>query len=305
MKKLILFLIIIFAGLSAFGQLDTTNIGTGANTGTGESIRSAFLKVNRTIRQVNTNTDSLKLKLNKASASVTNWNTAYADRLKWDGGSTGLTAATGRTSLGGTTAGQALFTLTNPSAITFLRINADNTVTALSAANFKTALSLTASDVGLGNVTNRIDSLVIELNDTIDGGTVYRELADTINYSFQVGLGLAGDTACFRKAYVLASFNSLVSDTIVVDSVNYVAIGTSPDIDVQMYFDVNFNDATPTAVCTSSVTVTSTTTGNGTTSFSNAQIPPGRKVWFRLTENTTQPKVLSGTVFYHVLNRSY
>ena len=29
-----------------------------------------------------------------------NWNTAYTDRLKWDGGSTGLTAATGRTSLG-------------------------------------------------------------------------------------------------------------------------------------------------------------------------------------------------------------
>ena len=29
-----------------------------------------------------------------------NWNTAYTDRLKWDGGSTGLVAATGRTSLG-------------------------------------------------------------------------------------------------------------------------------------------------------------------------------------------------------------
>lgn len=30
----------------------------------------------------------------------TNWNTAYTDRNKWDGGATGLTAATGRTSLG-------------------------------------------------------------------------------------------------------------------------------------------------------------------------------------------------------------
>ena len=30
----------------------------------------------------------------------TNWNTAYTDRMKWDGGSTGLVAATGRTSLG-------------------------------------------------------------------------------------------------------------------------------------------------------------------------------------------------------------
>jgi hypothetical protein len=29
-----------------------------------------------------------------------NWDTAYTDRLKWDGGATGLVAATGRTSLG-------------------------------------------------------------------------------------------------------------------------------------------------------------------------------------------------------------
>ncbi len=37
-----------------------------------------------------------------------NWNTAYTDRLKWDGGSTGLDAATGRASLGlGTMATQA------------------------------------------------------------------------------------------------------------------------------------------------------------------------------------------------------
>ena len=33
-------------------------------------------------------------------SSATTWNTAYTDRNKWDGGATGLTAATGRTSLG-------------------------------------------------------------------------------------------------------------------------------------------------------------------------------------------------------------
>jgi hypothetical protein len=110
--------------------------------------------------------------------SSANWDTAYTDRNKWDGGSTGLTAATGRTSLGATTVGDALFTLTNPSAITFIRINANNTITAQTAANFKTDLSLdnvtneskatmfasptftgtvagvSATHVGLGNVTN-------------------------------------------------------------------------------------------------------------------------------------------------------
>jgi hypothetical protein len=75
-----------------------------------------------------------------------NWNTAFTDRLKWDGGSTDLVPSTGRTSLGGTTVGQSMFTLTNPSAITFPRFNADNTVSALTATNFRSA-------IGAGTVT--------------------------------------------------------------------------------------------------------------------------------------------------------
>jgi hypothetical protein len=103
----------------------------------------------------------------------TNWDSAYTDRLKWDGGSTGLTAATGRTSLGvtatgadttyayrannlsdlasastartnlgATTLGSNLFTITNPSAITFPRYNVDNTVSALDASTYRTAIGL-------------------------------------------------------------------------------------------------------------------------------------------------------------------
>jgi hypothetical protein len=39
------------------------------------------------------------------TASQTNWDTAYTDRLKWDGGATDLVASTGRTSLGVTATG--------------------------------------------------------------------------------------------------------------------------------------------------------------------------------------------------------
>lgn len=85
------------------------------------------------------------------TASQTNWDTAYTDRNKWDGGATGLTASTGRTSLGGTTVGQNFFTLTNPTAITFPRINADNTVSALDAATFRTAIG---AGTGSGTVTS-------------------------------------------------------------------------------------------------------------------------------------------------------
>jgi len=70
----------------------------------------------------------------------TNWNTSYTDRLKWDGGATGLTATTGRASLGATTIGSNMFTFINPSATTFPRFNADNSITALSAIDFRTAI---------------------------------------------------------------------------------------------------------------------------------------------------------------------
>src|SRR5581483_4826466 len=63
-------------------------------------------------------------------------------------------AATARTNLGSTTVGDALFTLTNPSQISFPRINANNTITARTASQLKTDLSLTSADVGLGSVTN-------------------------------------------------------------------------------------------------------------------------------------------------------
>ena len=85
------------------------------------------------------------------TASQTNWNTAYSERQQWDGGSTNLVAATGRTSLGGTTVGSNLFTLTNPSAITFIRVNADNSVSALDASTFRTAIG---AGTGNGTVTS-------------------------------------------------------------------------------------------------------------------------------------------------------
>jgi hypothetical protein len=80
-----------------------------------------------------------------------NWNTAFSDRLKWDGGSTGLTASTGRSSLGGTTIGQSMFTLSNPSSITFPRFNANNSVSSLTASEFRTAIG-----AGVGTVTSVI-----------------------------------------------------------------------------------------------------------------------------------------------------
>lgn len=61
--------------------------------------------------------------------------------------------AQARSNIGGTTVGGAFFTLANPSAVRWVRINADNTVTALSAADTATAIGLgAASDVTFGTV---------------------------------------------------------------------------------------------------------------------------------------------------------
>ena len=90
-------------------------------------------------------------------------------------GGTGATTESGaRTNLGATTVGSNVFTLTNPSAITFLRINADNTVTARSASDFKTDLTLnnvenTALSTWAGS--SNITTVGTVSTGTISGGT--------------------------------------------------------------------------------------------------------------------------------------
>ena len=106
------------------------------------------------------------------TASQTNWDSAYTQRLQWDGGSTNLVAATGRTSLGATTLGSNIFTITNPSAITFPRFNADNTVSALDAATFRTAIG---AGTGSGTVTSvaalTLGTTGTDLSSTVATGT--------------------------------------------------------------------------------------------------------------------------------------
>jgi hypothetical protein len=67
------------------------------------------------------------------------------------GGTASTTQAGARTSLGATTLGANLFVITNPSAVTFPRFNADNTVSALDAASFRAAIG---AGSGAGSVTS-------------------------------------------------------------------------------------------------------------------------------------------------------
>ena len=70
-----------------------------------------------------------------------------------NGGTGATTASAARTGLGATTLGANLFTIANPSAITFPRYNADNTVSALDASTFRTAIGAGTSST-TGTVTS-------------------------------------------------------------------------------------------------------------------------------------------------------
>jgi len=93
-----------------------------------------------------------------------------------NGGTGATTAPNARTNLGATTVGGNFFTLTNPSAITFPQINADNTVSALDAATFRTAIG---AGTGVGTVTS------VAGTGTVNGIT----LTGTVTTSGNITLG--------------------------------------------------------------------------------------------------------------------
>jgi len=85
---------------------------------------------------------------------IINLTSQVNDILPVVNGGTGATAAAAaRTNLGASTVGSNLFTLANPSAITFPRLNADNTVSTLSAVDFRTAIGAGTSSTS-GTVTS-------------------------------------------------------------------------------------------------------------------------------------------------------
>jgi hypothetical protein len=110
--------------------------------------------------------------LTVTGGTSTEWDTAYTDRFKWNGTSTGLLASTGRTSLGATTIGAAYFMLSNPGAITFPRQNADNTLSSLSASDFRTA-------IGAGTGSGTVTAVTATSPITSTGGTTPVIAADT------------------------------------------------------------------------------------------------------------------------------
>lgn len=132
---------------------------------------------------------------------------------------------------------------------------------------------------------NNNDTLYLQADTTF-----VQTLSDTFPYFAPIiGYGNATDTALFSLNDVIWGVKWESSHSFVITKVTAVVYGTSPDIDIALLHDVNFRDATPTAVLSADLTVTSTTTGNETTSFSSATIASGQWLWIRVDQQTAQP----------------
>jgi hypothetical protein len=151
------------------------------------------------------------------TAKQTEWDSAFSERLQWDGGSIGLNAATGRTSLGATTIGANVFTLTNPGAITFPRFNADNTVSTLSAADFRTAIgagtsSTTGTVTSVGG-TGSVNGITLSGSVTSSGNLTLGGALSGVSLSTQVTGTLPVANGGTGQTTTQAAINSLAGAT--------------------------------------------------------------------------------------------
>lgn len=249
----------------------------------------------------------------------TNWNTAYTDRLKWDGGATGLVAATGRTSLGFTTWSGDMIQIANPSAIRYIKINADNTVTLRTAAEMLADIGAQAALVSATNIKTVFGATLLGAGDAgivpkAYGGTGEdNSTGGTANHFWARPNGSAG--AASYRAIVAADIPTLNQNTTgqAGSVANALSIGAeiSPigatsyngsaarTIGIQSLSVVNSMIANSTIDLTTKVTgvLPVANGGSGQSTYTNGQILIGNT-----TGNTLTKATLTQGVFQSITN---
>lgn len=176
------------------------------------------------------------------------------------GGTGATTAATARTNLGATTLGGNLYTLANVAAIAFPRFNADNTISSLDAATFRTAIG-----AGTSSTTGTVTS--VSGTGTVSG----LSLSGTVTTSGSITLGgtlavTASNFASQTKSTVLAAPDG-------IDGVPTFRLLTDLDIPILNQNTTGTADKATTVTVTTSSTSSAfkipfaNTTGNTTSQY--------------------------------------
>ena len=172
-----------------------------------------------------------------------------------NGGTGATTAPTARTALGSTTVGDNLFTLTNPSAIRFLRVNTDNTVSALDATNFRSAIG-----AGTSSTTGTVTS--VSGTGTVNGLSLSGTVTSTGNITLGGTLSGIANSALTNSAITINGSSISLGGSVSVGTVTSVS-GTGT---------VNGLSLSGTVTGSGNITLGGTLSGIANSALSNSAI---------------------------------
>jgi hypothetical protein len=220
----------------------------------------------------------------------TNWDTAYNDRLKWDGGATGLVAATGRTSLGLGTFAIANYP-TWSSGTPFVKMTAAGTFS-LDTATYLTGnqtitLSGDVSGSGTTGITTTIGANKVTL------GMMSQASPNTILGN---NTGSVANVSYLTGTQVTAMLNSFSTTTTTQGLVK-----GSNSVGNRYYLDADNNWSIPYTFSTGLTNTTGTITANLSTGIAGGQTAfggtaSGENLTLRSTTNDTKGKIILGSL---------
>ena len=209
-----------------------------------------------------------------------------------NGGTGSTTAAAARTALGATVVGANMFTLANPSAIRFLRINADNTVTALDAAGFRTAIGAgTVTSVGGTGTVNGITltgTVTASGNLTLGGALSGVSLTTQVAGTLPVANGGTGATSLASGAILRGNGAGAIGASVITESAGQITVAGRSFVSAASAADPALSVTNTSAGATLGGIVSSIQSGgNNTNSYHFLGVTQGVNLWYLFGNGTT------------------